>query len=88
MSGRCGRGHRSNAGYASDLVSELFLREAAEVDQIRVSRDRPKSPRGEGGAVIRYTLCHDGGGTRAQTVTALKAVLPQLRAEGLRFVAL
>ena len=33
-------------------------------------------------------LCHDGGGNRAQTVTALKAVLPQLRAEGLRFVAL
>ena len=33
-------------------------------------------------------LCHDGGGNRAQTVTALAAVLPQLRAEGLRFVAL
>ncbi len=33
-------------------------------------------------------LCHDGGGNRAQTVTALSAVLPQLRADGLRFVAL
>lgn len=33
-------------------------------------------------------LCHDGGGNRAQTVTALTAVLPQLRADGLRFVAL
>jgi peptidoglycan-N-acetylglucosamine deacetylase len=33
-------------------------------------------------------LCHDGGGNRAQTVTALTAVLPQLRAEGLRFVVL
>lgn len=33
-------------------------------------------------------LCHDGGGNRAQTVTALKAVLPQLQADGLRFVAL
>jgi peptidoglycan/xylan/chitin deacetylase (PgdA/CDA1 family) len=30
-------------------------------------------------------LTHDGGGNRAQTVAALKAVLPQLRAEGLRF---
>jgi peptidoglycan-N-acetylglucosamine deacetylase len=33
-------------------------------------------------------LCHDGGGNRAQTVVALEAVLPQLRAEGLRFVVL
>lgn len=33
-------------------------------------------------------LCHDGGGNRAQTVAALEAVLPQLRAEGLRFVVL
>jgi peptidoglycan-N-acetylglucosamine deacetylase len=33
-------------------------------------------------------LCHDGGGNRAQTVTALAAVLPQLRAAGLRFVVL
>jgi peptidoglycan-N-acetylglucosamine deacetylase len=33
-------------------------------------------------------LCHDGGGDRAQTVTALDAVLPQLRAEGLRFTVL
>jgi peptidoglycan/xylan/chitin deacetylase (PgdA/CDA1 family) len=30
-------------------------------------------------------LTHDGGGNRAQTVAALKAVLPQLRAKGLRF---
>jgi peptidoglycan-N-acetylglucosamine deacetylase len=33
-------------------------------------------------------LCHDGGGNRAQTMTALAAVLPQLQAEGLRFVVL
>jgi peptidoglycan-N-acetylglucosamine deacetylase len=33
-------------------------------------------------------LCHDGGGDRAQTVAALEAVLPQLRAQGLRFVVL
>jgi peptidoglycan/xylan/chitin deacetylase (PgdA/CDA1 family) len=33
-------------------------------------------------------LCHDGGGDRAQTVTALEAVLPQLQDEGLRFVVL
>jgi peptidoglycan/xylan/chitin deacetylase (PgdA/CDA1 family) len=33
-------------------------------------------------------LCHDGGGDRAQTVTALEAVIPQLQDEGLRFVVL
>ena len=33
-------------------------------------------------------LCHDGGGDRSQTVTALDAVLPQLQDEGLRFVVL
>jgi peptidoglycan/xylan/chitin deacetylase (PgdA/CDA1 family) len=33
-------------------------------------------------------LTHDGGGNRAQTVAALTAVLPQLRAEGLRFAVL
>jgi peptidoglycan/xylan/chitin deacetylase (PgdA/CDA1 family) len=31
-------------------------------------------------------LTHDGGGDRAQTVDALRAVLPQLRDAGLRFV--
>jgi peptidoglycan/xylan/chitin deacetylase (PgdA/CDA1 family) len=30
-------------------------------------------------------LTHDGGGNRAQTVAALSAVIPRLRAEGLRF---
>ena len=61
--------------------------------------DLPSVETGEPGApAIKDTLltasagdiliCHDGGGNRAQTVTALKAVLPQLRAEGLRFVAL
>jgi peptidoglycan/xylan/chitin deacetylase (PgdA/CDA1 family) len=33
-------------------------------------------------------LSHDGGGNRAQTVVALRAVLPQLRGAGLRFVVL
>jgi len=33
-------------------------------------------------------LCHDGGGDRSQTYNALKVVLPQLKARGLRFVAL
>ena len=33
-------------------------------------------------------LTHDGGGNRAQTVAALQAVLPHLRAEGLRFTVL
>ncbi len=33
-------------------------------------------------------LCHDGGGDRSQTYTALSTVLPALRARGYRFVAL
>ncbi|MFF5075674.1 polysaccharide deacetylase family protein [Actinoplanes sp. NPDC000266] len=33
-------------------------------------------------------LCHDGGGDRSQTYKALSAVLPALKARGLRFVAL
>jgi peptidoglycan/xylan/chitin deacetylase (PgdA/CDA1 family) len=33
-------------------------------------------------------LCHDGGGDRSQTYTALKTVLPALKARGYRFVAL
>jgi peptidoglycan-N-acetylglucosamine deacetylase len=33
-------------------------------------------------------LCHDGGGNRSETVTALRAVLPALLARGLRFVTL
>lgn len=33
-------------------------------------------------------LCHDGGGDRSQTYAALSAVLPELKARGLRFVAL
>ena len=31
-------------------------------------------------------LCHDGGGDRAQTYTALTRVLPQLKGRGLSFV--
>lgn len=33
-------------------------------------------------------LCHDGGGDRSQTYTALRTVIPALQARGLRFVAL
>jgi peptidoglycan/xylan/chitin deacetylase (PgdA/CDA1 family) len=33
-------------------------------------------------------LSHDGGGNRAQTVVALRSVLPRLRDAGLRFVVL
>jgi peptidoglycan/xylan/chitin deacetylase (PgdA/CDA1 family) len=33
-------------------------------------------------------LCHDGGGDRSQTYAALKTVIPQLRARGLKFVTL
>jgi peptidoglycan-N-acetylglucosamine deacetylase len=41
-----------------------------------------------GAAAGDILLCHDGGGDRAQTVTALRVVLPKLKAEGLRFVVL
>jgi peptidoglycan/xylan/chitin deacetylase (PgdA/CDA1 family) len=41
-----------------------------------------------GAAAGDIVLCHDGGGDRAQTVTALRVVLPKLKAEGLRFVVL
>ena len=33
-------------------------------------------------------LCHDGGGNRSETVTALRTVLPALRKKGLTFVTL
>lgn len=33
-------------------------------------------------------LCHDGGGNRSQTVTALRTVLPALKSRGLTFVTL
>jgi cellulose synthase/poly-beta-1,6-N-acetylglucosamine synthase-like glycosyltransferase/peptidoglycan/xylan/chitin deacetylase (PgdA/CDA1 family) len=41
-------------------------------------------PAGRGGVV----LFHDGGGDRAQTVAALRLLIPRLRAEGFRFVPL
>ena len=33
-------------------------------------------------------LMHDGGGDRSQTIEALKVALPQLRAEGYKFVTI
>ncbi|QXJ26669.1 polysaccharide deacetylase family protein [Actinomadura graeca] len=33
-------------------------------------------------------LCHDGGGDRSQTLSALKTVIPKLKKRGLTFVAL
>jgi peptidoglycan/xylan/chitin deacetylase (PgdA/CDA1 family) len=33
-------------------------------------------------------LCHDGGGNRSETVTALRTVLPSLQARGITFVTL
>src|SRR5581483_79032 len=46
---------------------------------------RNATPRGRRGGVI---LFHDGGGNRAQTVAALKRLIPRLRARGFRFVSL
>ena len=37
------------------------------------------------GAGERVLLMHDGGGDRSQTVEALRALLPELLAEGYRF---
>jgi cellulose synthase/poly-beta-1,6-N-acetylglucosamine synthase-like glycosyltransferase len=41
-------------------------------------------PRGTGGII----MFHDGGGNRSQTVTALRVLIPSLRARGFRFVSL
>jgi cellulose synthase/poly-beta-1,6-N-acetylglucosamine synthase-like glycosyltransferase/peptidoglycan/xylan/chitin deacetylase (PgdA/CDA1 family) len=43
------------------------------------------SPRQGRGGVIMF---HDGGGDRAQTVAAVRELIPRLRAQGYRFVAL
>jgi cellulose synthase/poly-beta-1,6-N-acetylglucosamine synthase-like glycosyltransferase/peptidoglycan/xylan/chitin deacetylase (PgdA/CDA1 family) len=43
---------------------------------------RATPPGGTGGIV----MLHDGGGDRSQTVAALRALIPQLRARGFRFV--
>jgi cellulose synthase/poly-beta-1,6-N-acetylglucosamine synthase-like glycosyltransferase/peptidoglycan/xylan/chitin deacetylase (PgdA/CDA1 family) len=43
------------------------------------------TPRGDEGGVI---MLHDGGGDRAQTVAALRELIPHLRARGFRFVRL
>jgi cellulose synthase/poly-beta-1,6-N-acetylglucosamine synthase-like glycosyltransferase/peptidoglycan/xylan/chitin deacetylase (PgdA/CDA1 family) len=51
------------------------------VDQIV----RNATPPGRRGGVI---LLHDGGGDRAQTVSALRRLVPRLRARGFRFVTL
>ncbi|WP_245667677.1 polysaccharide deacetylase family protein [Actinomadura macra] len=40
---------------------------------------------GKAGDII---LCHDGGGDRSQTVTALRTVVPKLKKRGLTFTAL
>jgi peptidoglycan-N-acetylglucosamine deacetylase len=39
----------------------------------------------KGGDIL---LCHDGGGDRAETIKALRRVIPKLKARGLSFVAL
>ena len=43
------------------------------------------TPRGTRGGVIMF---HDGGGNRAETVAALRVLIPQLRARGFEFVRL
>ncbi|MFF1481659.1 bifunctional polysaccharide deacetylase/glycosyltransferase family 2 protein [Streptomyces sp. NPDC058301] len=40
------------------------------------------TPRGHAGQIL---LMHDGGGERSQTVTALSALIPRLKAQGFRF---
>jgi cellulose synthase/poly-beta-1,6-N-acetylglucosamine synthase-like glycosyltransferase/peptidoglycan/xylan/chitin deacetylase (PgdA/CDA1 family) len=45
---------------------------------------RSATPRGGRGAVV---LLHDGGGDRAQTLAALRRLVPALRARGYRFVS-
>jgi cellulose synthase/poly-beta-1,6-N-acetylglucosamine synthase-like glycosyltransferase/peptidoglycan/xylan/chitin deacetylase (PgdA/CDA1 family) len=46
---------------------------------------RRASPPGTTGGVVMF---HDGGGDRSQTVAAVRAMIPRLRARGFRFVSL
>ncbi|GAA2588978.1 hypothetical protein GCM10010435_79330 [Winogradskya consettensis] len=79
--------------------SPTVLREAARAGLLPVDwstdpRDwsRPGAPAIEHRLMAarpgQIMLCHDGGGDRSQTYTALKKVIPALSAKGYRFVAL
>jgi peptidoglycan/xylan/chitin deacetylase (PgdA/CDA1 family) len=74
-----------------DLVDELDLRPVGwsvdPRDWTRPGADAIESAlaQAQAGDIL---LCHDGGGDRSQTVTALAAVLPRLQDEGLRFAVL
>jgi peptidoglycan/xylan/chitin deacetylase (PgdA/CDA1 family) len=75
------------------------MREAAHAGLVPLDwSDDPRDWSRPGTAVIKrrmlaarpgqILLCHDGGGDRSQTYTALSTVIPALTARGYRFVAL
>jgi peptidoglycan/xylan/chitin deacetylase (PgdA/CDA1 family) len=79
--------------------SPTVLREAAQAGLVPLDwSDDPRDWSRPGTAAItrrllaarpgQILLCHDGGGDRSQTYTALSKVIPALTARGYRFVAL
>jgi peptidoglycan/xylan/chitin deacetylase (PgdA/CDA1 family) len=79
--------------------SPTVMREAAHAGLVPLDwSDDPRDWSRPGTAVIKrrmlaarpgqILLCHDGGGDRSQTYTALSTVIPALTARGYRFVAL
>jgi peptidoglycan/xylan/chitin deacetylase (PgdA/CDA1 family) len=79
--------------------SPALLRAAAKARMVPLDwSDDPRDWSRPGAAAItrrllaarpgQILLCHDGGGDRSQTYTALRTVIPALQARGYRFVAL
>jgi cellulose synthase/poly-beta-1,6-N-acetylglucosamine synthase-like glycosyltransferase/peptidoglycan/xylan/chitin deacetylase (PgdA/CDA1 family) len=75
----------------SEIASEGYVIALANYDAEDWRRPgvdeivRHATPPGDRGGVI---LMHDGGGDRSQTVTAIKRLVPELRARGFEFVPL
>jgi cellulose synthase/poly-beta-1,6-N-acetylglucosamine synthase-like glycosyltransferase/peptidoglycan/xylan/chitin deacetylase (PgdA/CDA1 family) len=75
----------------SEIASEGYVIALANYDAEDWRRPgvdeivRHATPPGDRGGVI---LMHDGGGDRSQTVTAIKRLVPELRARGFEFVSL
>jgi cellulose synthase/poly-beta-1,6-N-acetylglucosamine synthase-like glycosyltransferase/peptidoglycan/xylan/chitin deacetylase (PgdA/CDA1 family) len=73
------------------LVGRRYVLALADFDSEDWRREGVKrivenaSPRGSTGGIIMF---HDGGGDRAQTMAALRKLVPQLKARGFRFVSL
>ncbi|MFC3573626.1 glycosyltransferase [Streptomyces yaanensis] len=68
---------------AAGYVTVLSTKDAEDWRRSGVDRvlDRA-TPRGDAGQIV---LMHDGGGDRSQTVAALSALVPRLKAQGFKF---